>query len=187
MRSHRTLWWQSGTIKALASSLGKTCGEQTHGRGFNRAQLHLIFTLKPRWSKPAKALWVCAWSRIQTVFFCFLVYFSVSVRRCCWRLASPNQENGRADLWKGSAEEQHADRIQARAERVLANRIAFPAGLFATCTDVKKDSCSTSNAEPLAPTGWDWRIERKDRRAPGIHVEVLHILAHSQVQPKEMC
>lgn len=63
MRSHRSLWWQSGTIKAAASSLEKTCGEQKYRRGFNRTQLHLIFTLKLRWSKPAKVLWAHAWSR----------------------------------------------------------------------------------------------------------------------------
>lgn len=80
MRSHRSLWWQSGTIKAPASSLEKTCGEQKYRRGFNHTQLHLIFTLKLRWSKPAKVLWVHAWSWLQTVFLFFCFFFQLAAK-----------------------------------------------------------------------------------------------------------
>lgn len=151
MRSHRSLWWQSRTIKALESSLGKTWGEQTYERGFNRAQLHLIFTLKLRWSKPAKVPWVRAWAWLQTVFFFFFQLLCGGATGSCLLWTSRTRE--RLQQISGQLRRRRADQIQTQADRVLANRIEFPADLCAACTDVKKDFRSISYAGSLASAG----------------------------------
>lgn len=88
----------------------------------NRADLQLIFTLKLRWSKPVKAPWVRAQSRLQTVFILLVNLVGEGAAGNCL-LQTRRVSEAAADMWESMLRRSFTEQIQTQANCVLANRI----------------------------------------------------------------